>query len=70
MYVCLCAAVTDQQIEQAVRRGAHTVEALGTELGVGTVCGCCREAAACIAEKAIGGSTCSITEMRRFTVAA
>jgi bacterioferritin-associated ferredoxin len=70
MYVCLCAGITDKQIEQAARSGARTVEALGAELGVGTVCGCCRDAAACIAERAVAGGSCSIAELRRFVVAA
>lgn len=70
MYVCLCAGITDRQIEQAARRGARTVEALGAELGVGTACGCCREAAACIAERAAAGGSCSISEVRRSATAA
>ena len=65
MYVCLCAGVTDRQIEQAVRAGTCTVEALGAELGVGTVCGCCRDAVACIAAKAATGASWSIDELRR-----
>jgi bacterioferritin-associated ferredoxin len=45
MYVCICAAVSDRQIKQAVREGARSVDQLAACLGVGTVCGCCREMA-------------------------
>jgi len=45
MYVCICAAVSDRQIKQAVREGACSVDQLAACLGVGTVCGCCREMA-------------------------
>jgi bacterioferritin-associated ferredoxin len=45
MYVCICAAVSDRQIKQAVREGARSVDQLAACLGVGTVCGCCREIA-------------------------
>lgn len=43
MYVCLCKAVTDQQVRDAVDGGALTTEELSEQLGVGTCCGCCRE---------------------------
>jgi bacterioferritin-associated ferredoxin len=45
MYVCICSAVTDGAIAQAAREGAHTLEQLGGELGVGVCCGMCRETA-------------------------
>ncbi|MCH8550446.1 MAG: bacterioferritin-associated ferredoxin [Natronospirillum sp.] len=42
MYVCLCHAVTDQQIEKAVRKGSvSSVRDLQQTLGVGTTCGKC-----------------------------
>ncbi len=43
MYVCLCKAVTDKEVIEAVDAGADTLEALGEQLGVGTGCGCCRD---------------------------
>ena len=43
MYVCLCMAVTDRQILEAVDNGAHTVTELANTCGAGTVCGCCRQ---------------------------
>lgn len=41
MYVCICNAVTDKQIHQAVREGARTTRALQERLKVSTRCGCC-----------------------------
>ena len=43
MYVCLCQAVKDAEIKDAVRDGHASLEALADKLGVGTGCGCCRE---------------------------
>ena len=43
MYVCLCHAVKDAHIRQAVAAGVDDVEQLGEELGVGTGCGSCRD---------------------------
>lgn len=42
MYVCLCKAVTDRQLDEAIERGHDSVEALQDTLGVATGCGCCR----------------------------
>lgn len=41
MYVCVCNAVTERQIHQAVKKGAKTVKHLKDELGVGAECGKC-----------------------------
>lgn len=43
MYVCLCKAVTDQQVREAVDAGAHSLEEVSDQLEVGTGCGCCRD---------------------------
>jgi bacterioferritin-associated ferredoxin len=42
MYVCLCRAVTDRDVEQAVACGHTTLPALQATLGVATGCGRCR----------------------------
>lgn len=47
MYVCLCHAVTDKQIREAVHNGATRMCDLSRELGVATECGKC----ACMANK-------------------
>jgi len=41
MYVCICKAVTDAQIKQAIENGACTRRALFNCLGVGSDCGKC-----------------------------
>lgn len=52
MYVCICAAVSDRQIDDAVRSGARSLDQLCMQLGVGAGCGCCREMAAEIIARA------------------
>ncbi|MFO1385266.1 MAG: bacterioferritin-associated ferredoxin [Chitinivorax sp.] len=41
MYVCLCHAVTDRQIRDAVVNGCDSMRDLRNELGVATQCGRC-----------------------------
>ncbi|HAC35207.1 MAG TPA: bacterioferritin [Gammaproteobacteria bacterium] len=43
MYVCVCKAVTDSQVEQSIHGGADTLEVLQEQLGVGSECGRCCE---------------------------
>jgi bacterioferritin-associated ferredoxin len=45
MYVCVCNAVTDHEIEQAVRDGVRSMTQLEEALLVGTCCGKCRDTA-------------------------
>ena len=45
MYVCLCKAVTDAQILQAVDDGAVQVAHLAERCGLGTGCGRCQDTA-------------------------
>jgi bacterioferritin-associated ferredoxin len=52
MFVCICAAVSDRQIKEAVREGACSLDHLAVSLGVGTGCGCCRETAQGILDEA------------------
>lgn len=44
MFVCLCHAVSDRTIRDAIRAGARTVEAVGEACRAGTQCGKCRTA--------------------------
>lgn len=44
MYICLCKAVTQKQIEHSVSQGANYAQ-LREELGVGTDCGSCGQCA-------------------------
>ena len=41
MILCLCKAVTDREVDDAIRRGANTVDAVGELCGAGTDCGGC-----------------------------
>ncbi|MCE2437417.1 MAG: (2Fe-2S)-binding protein [Pseudomonadales bacterium] len=43
MYVCLCHAVTEAQIVNAVSQGANDLESIADKLGAGTCCGGCHE---------------------------
>jgi bacterioferritin-associated ferredoxin len=51
MYVCVCNAVTERHIHEAVQEGAKTVKHLKETLGVGSECGRCVTCAkACLKE--------------------
>ena len=43
MYVCLCQAVKEVDVRQAVATGVRNVDQLADALGVGTGCGSCRD---------------------------
>ncbi|RMA79998.1 (2Fe-2S)-binding protein [Umboniibacter marinipuniceus] len=43
MFVCVCAGITQQQINNAVTRGARTVDQLRSQLNVASGCGMCLE---------------------------
>ena len=45
MYVCFCNKVTDKEIRQAVEAGHDSLDALRSELKVGTCCGRCNDCA-------------------------
>lgn len=42
MYVCVCHAVSEREIQAALDLGAESLEDLSVALGVGTGCGKCR----------------------------
>ena len=51
MYVCVCRAVTDNQIRDAAQTGICTLKDLRRELGVSSECGqCAASALECIKE--------------------
>ncbi len=46
MYVCICHAITDRQIQEQIANGTvRNLSDLQAQLGVATGCGCCAEAA-------------------------
>lgn len=42
MYVCVCNAVSDKSIKQAVQQGHDSFDAIQRELAVATCCGRCK----------------------------
>ena len=53
MYVCICNAVTDSDISNAVQAGVRNVKQLGQATGCSSTCGCCREMATEILQQAL-----------------
>lgn len=45
MYVCVCNAVSERAIRDAVEDGVRTFGELQAETGCGTCCGCCEPVA-------------------------
>ncbi|WP_373740852.1 bacterioferritin-associated ferredoxin [Neisseria sp.] len=45
MFVCICNAITERQIQDSVAAGASSMNDLQAQLGVGTCCGCCKDLA-------------------------
>ncbi|HMV21080.1 MAG TPA: (2Fe-2S)-binding protein [Rhodocyclaceae bacterium] len=41
MYVCVCHAVTERHVNEAISDGCRSVRELGDRLGVGRTCGRC-----------------------------
>jgi bacterioferritin-associated ferredoxin len=44
MYICVCNAVSDRHVIEAVRGGVSSFDELMVELGVATACGSCEDA--------------------------
>lgn len=57
MYVCVCTAVTDRQIRDAVDQGARSLEQVQCMVPVGSCCGRCEEAAREVIDEQIGRRT-------------
>ncbi|MES2917035.1 MAG: bacterioferritin-associated ferredoxin [Pseudomonadota bacterium] len=53
MYVCLCKAVTDSHIREAVNQGCCSMRELRNELGVATQCGRCAVTAREVLDEAL-----------------
>ncbi len=52
MYVCICNAVSEREVNAAIDAGATTIKALNRQLGIGAECGACVGCAkACLAKK-------------------
>ena len=59
MYICLCKAVTDHDIEAAVVAGASTMLEVQEALEVGTGCGSCAGAAQAVIDQTLARSASS-----------
>lgn len=51
MYVCVCNAVSERAIREAVEDGARTYGDLQARTGCGTCCGCCEPVALQVMEQ-------------------
>lgn len=56
MYVCLCQAVKDSEVRQAVASGVEDVDQLAEALGVGTGCGSCRDFAQALIDETLAAA--------------
>ncbi|WP_223787300.1 (2Fe-2S)-binding protein [Marinicella meishanensis] len=45
MYVCICHGVTEKDIQQAVKQGADSIDALRAKTGATSGCGSCLDVA-------------------------
>ena len=59
MYICLCNAVTDHDIEAAVIAGASTMLEVQEALEVGTGCGSCAGAAQVVIDQTLAKASSS-----------
>jgi bacterioferritin-associated ferredoxin len=57
MYVCICHAVSDRQIRDAVDRGARSLFEVQCQLPVGSCCGRCQDAANEVVSEHLQAST-------------
>ncbi len=56
VYICICNAITQRQVEECARAGASSVDELSIKLGLGSGCGRCRECATDLLRGVIGCS--------------
>ncbi len=65
MYVCICNAITDKEIRQAVCQGSKCLNSLQKKLPVGTECGSC----SCLAKQLIADTLDELENSRNNQVA-
>jgi bacterioferritin-associated ferredoxin len=58
MYVCICNAVTDSAIRQAVSEGARSLRDLSAQTGCSTQCGRCVHVARDVLDEALSDLGC------------
>lgn len=71
MFICVCKAVSDKRIRQAVAGGATTVRDLSRTTGLGTCCGKCVPAARDLLEQTLAsaGPTRKLADLAPFQTA-
>lgn len=57
MYVCICNAVTEKDIQRAVKQGVCSMESLSAVVPICTQCGCCADYAGQVLEQAMNTQT-------------
>lgn len=65
MFICICNAITERQVQAAVADGAATLSELQGQLGVASCCGCCADTAA---EYLPGGQYAAVTHVETGTL--
>lgn len=69
MYICLCKAVTDHDIEASVLAGAQSLSQVQEQLEVSTGCGRCESAAQLIVDQALAKASSGQLSTTGFQVA-
>ncbi|WP_325314511.1 bacterioferritin-associated ferredoxin [Kingella oralis] len=65
MYVCICNAITDHKIKEAVAAGASSLTDLKDQLGVASCCGCCADLAnSFLTANTVAGNKTTISGIR------
>ncbi len=65
MYVCICNAITDHKIREAVAAGASSLTDLKDQLGVASCCGCCADlASSFLTASSIVGNKTTVSGIR------
>ncbi|WP_100444618.1 (2Fe-2S)-binding protein [Glycomyces xiaoerkulensis] len=59
MYACICHGVPDHEVDQCIRDGAHSEDAIGEACQAGTGCGNCRDRLADMIESYFSGDAVS-----------
>jgi len=63
MYICICHAVTDTAIRNAIDKGVTNLSELGFETGAGTQCGSCVPRAREIMDEALRDRGMAVSEV-------
>jgi len=64
MVLCVCQAVSDREVDAAIREGARSLAEVARVCGAGTDCGCCQTAIERRIEQACSGSCADCPRQR------